>query len=327
MLLLTKIAKSISDWRNKNRIAHLKRSDVEDIIDQNIKLHSDIGTTLKDFTTQEMNDWMTNKVRPALDASHDEFHTCLDEFYKYLGNTAMSAERKCPLSSIRSANSIYAKILAEIKPKLDDFIQKETVDIYETKMSGLAVLGMLRDSNLIANYSMYLFTYLTRISNGTADGIPRYRNVFLMENAEKAGKIVSMVLEHRGDYNFLDDVSRMRQQGADLVLGVDNKIDFDQRAAMHFYPSDMLDSLLGALSHLNLFDAIGNAWISYKVSKNNKIKESREWMINHVAIIRMELANKDQSSPEYTKLLNVVKAYDAKIAEYDKEIHDFEDGD
>ena len=327
MMFLTKIAKAIQDWRDKNHIAHLKKEDVEEILDQNIKLHQDISTAMKDFTDQEMCDWMTNKVRPALDNSKDEFHTCLDNYYKYLSNTAMAAERKCPLSSIRKVNSIFAKILTEIKPKLDDFITQEKVDIYETKMSTLAILGMIRDSNLVANYSMYLFTYLTRVCNNTTDSIPRYRNQFLIENAEKAGKIISLVMEHRGDYNFLDDVSRIRKQNADLVLGFGGKIDFDQRATMNFYPGDLLDNILGALSHLNIFAAIGNAWINYKVNKNKKIKESREWLINHVAVMKMDLANKDRSSPEYNKILNIIKTYDAKIAEYYKEIHDFEDGD
>jgi hypothetical protein len=327
MMFLTKIAKAIKDWHDKNRIANMKREDVEDVIDQNIKLHTDISSSLKDFTDQEMCDWMTNKVRPALDHSNDEFHTCLDEYYKHLGNGAMASERKCPLSSLRKANSIFAKILAEIKPKLDDFFDKDSVDIYETKMSTLAVLGMLRDSNLIANFSMYLFTYLTRIGNDTAGSIPKYRNKFVMENAEQVGKIISRVLEHRGDYNFLDDVSRMRKQNADMVLGFGGNIDFDQRAAMNFYPGDLLDTLLGALSHLNIFKAIGNAWLRYKVNRNNKIKESREWLINHVAIMRMDLADKKPSSPEYNKILNVIKTYDAKIAEYDKEIQDFENGE
>lgn len=327
MGILKDIAKNINDWRDKNRIKHMKRSDVEDIISDNIKLHKDIAAAIGNFTDQEMRTWMTNKVRPALDTSNDKYHTCLDEFYKHLGNVASAAERKVPLSSIRKANSDFAKILVDIKGKLDDFIHKEAIDIYESRISTLAILGILRESNLVANFSMYLFTYLCRIYKNSVDSIPRYRNEYMLENAEKAAKIVTKILAHRGPYNFLDDVSRLRKQNADLVLGFGGKIDFDQRATMGFYTDDLLDSIATLLSHLNIFDAVGKAWINYKVNKNKKNKEAREWLINHVNVLRMDLADKDPSSPEYTKMLNIIKAYDAKIAEYDKEIDEFENGD
>ena len=35
--------------------------------------------------------------------------------------------------------------------------------------------------------------------------------------------------------------------------------------------------------------------------------------------MKMDLANKDPSSPEYNKILNIIKTNDKKIAEYDKE--------
>ena len=41
----------------------------------------------------------------------------------------------------------------------------------------------------------------------------------------------------------------------------------------------------------------------------------------------MELAEKDKSSKEYAKLENIIKAYDAKITEYDEAIQAFENGE
>lgn len=40
----------------------------------------------------------------------------------------------------------------------------------------------------------------------------------------------------------------------------------------------------------------------------------------------MELSQMDATSPEYTKLVNIIKAYDVKISEYDEEIEAFENG-
>ena len=39
----------------------------------------------------------------------------------------------------------------------------------------------------------------------------------------------------------------------------------------------------------------------------------------------LELANMDKSSPEYAKLVNIIKAYDEQIAEFDQAIREFEE--
>lgn len=316
--------KLITHTKDTARVKSLRKEDVRTIINQNIKMHNDLKFSLSVMSDSDMHTWMSNTVRPGLNESVDKLRDSYDNFCKKLTGSAISDERKCPLKSLAKANGKYVEILTKIDAKLDDFIDKEKIDLYETRMSQLAILGLLRDSNLIVNYTMYLYSYLVRVAKGDVNSIPGYRQQYILDNTDKAASIVSKILDKRGAYAFLNDVDRIRRQNADLILGANGKFNFHILANRGFYTPDFIDTLLGALACLNLYDAAANFIDDYKIDRNNRNKETREWLNNHVALLRLDLAETDPSSKEYTKLVNIIKAYDEKIAEYDEEINHFE---
>lgn len=318
----------INYTKDKAQMQSLRKDDVITILKQNIEMHKANAETLDVLSTQEMNSWML-KVTQALNSTTSKSRDVYDRYNKGLSSSASALERKCFLSSLKVINKDIIPVLNAILNNIDSFIENDKVELYETKMSQLAILGICRDSTCIATFTQYLYTYLIRVTSNTYDDIPRYREEYMLDNVDKVSKIVSNFCDRKGYYNFNQDMTKIKRQNADLILGANGKFSFNQYigSVRNFYTADILDSILSALSCLNLYDHVMNFIDDYKLERDNRNKETKEWLETHVAVLRMELEEKDKSSKEYAKLENIIKAYDAKITEYDEAIQAFENGE
>lgn len=318
----------INYTKDKAQMQSLRKDDVITILKQNIEMHKANADTLNVLSTQEMNSWML-KVTQALNSTTSKSRDVYDRYNKGLSSSASALERKCFLSSLKVINKDIIPVLNGILNNIDSFIENDKVELYETKMSQLAILGICRDSTCIATFTQYLYTYLIRVTSNTYDDIPRYREEYMLDNVDKVSKIVSNFCDRKGYYNFNQDMTKIKRQNADLILGANGKFSFNQYigSVRNFYTADILDSILSALSCLNLYDHVMNFIDDYKLERDNRNKETKEWLETHVAVLRMELEEKDKSSKEYAKLENIIKAYDAKITEYDEAIQAFENGE
>ena len=318
----------VKHTKDKAQMQSLRKDDVVDILKQNIKMHQDNDDILDTMSNEEMNNWFT-KVNQALNETSGKSKDVYDRYCSGLSSNASALERKRFLLSLRKANHDIIPVLNAILSNIDDCMENDTVDLYETRMSQLAVLGICRDSTKLATFTQYLYTYLVRVTADTYSDIPRYREEYMINNVDKVSKMVSDFIDRKGYYNFNQDMTRIKRQNADLILGANGKFSFNQYigSVRNFYTADILDSILSALSCLNLYDHVMNFIDDYKLERNNRNKEIKTWMESHVAILRIELADKDRMSSEYAKLENIIKAYDAKIAEYDEAIQTFENGE
>lgn len=302
----------------------LRQEDVADLIKTNISIHTNIYNCLAVRDDKSMNNWYNTSLKTKLAQSTERSKDIYNEFVKGLSGKARAVEEKRFLGSILKVNKEFIDILKELNDHLDELFEKKKVDIYDTRMSQIAILGILKNSDCVANFSLYLYSFLTRVGK-TSDSIPRYRDVFMQENVAKVSMLTNLVLMHKGPYEFLNNVRKLRSKGADLILGANGSFSFTNFINRSFYTPDILDALLSALSCLNVFSAVGN-WIDdYKIDKNNRNKEIKEWLENHVALLRMDLEKADKSSQEYARLEKIIKAYDEKIAEYDERIKEFEE--
>lgn len=318
----------VNHTKDKAQMQSLRKDDVVTILKQNIDMHKANADALNVMSAQEMNNWML-KVTEALNNTPGKSRDVYDRYMKGLSSSASALERKCFLGSLKTINKDIVPILEEILKNIDSFMENDKVELYETRMSQLAVLGICRDSTRVATFTQYLYTYLIRVTNDTYGDIPRYREEYMLDNVDKVSKIVSNFVDRKGYYNFNQDMVKIKRQNADLILGANGKFSFNQYigSVRNFYTADILDAILSALSCLNLYDHVMNFIDDYKLERNQRNKETKAWLETHVAMLRMELAEKDKSSKEYARLENIIKAYDAKITEYDEAIQAFENGE
>lgn len=329
--VFSSIVKTITDKAAKGtkKFEKLSKEDVITLITQNIETHTTCVNVLSAFDDQLMNKWYVDKVSIALKDATDKAKDVYDKYAKNLSSKASAAERKRFLSSLCIANTEFISVLNEIMSNIDEIFTQDTVTIYDTHISHLTVLGLIKESTRVALFTEFLYSYLVKVTNNMAAGIPRYREAFMLETVNDVAKTVNKIIDGDGYFNYRRDIEGIKRHNADLVLGANGKLNNINQYAntvRHFYTPNVLDTIMSALSTLNIFDHLMNFIDDYKVARNRRNRETKEWLEGHVALLNMELSQMDATSPEYTKLVNIIKAYDVKISEYDEEIEAFENG-
>lgn len=323
MDLASGLAKIVKD---KVKLRSLNKSDIQTLLRNNIEGHKKMVYVLDLQDDRSWQSWFNKDVKNALNKSNSPAKGVLNNYIKALSGKAAQEERKRPLKSLREANDKFAEVLENISKKIDMLMEQEAIDIYNVRMSHIAVLGILRQSDMVMNFSMYLYAFLVRSASHTVSSIPRYREIFLQDKQDRVSKIVSQILDKKGPYTFLGEVQSLRSKQADIVLGATG-FSTPGNSIISGFSISFLDNIMTALSCLNIFGAALDAWDDYKMEKYEKNKETKEWLEQHNALLRMDLEEMDKTSPQYQKTLAVIKAYDEKIAEYDEKITKFEQED
>lgn len=310
------------------KLRSLKKEDLQNLLNENIRAHEQLADLLLTGETRDLNLWVKNKVNPVLhqlkDASMRDTYL---NFVKALHGKASSEERTRALGALQKANAAYAKVLQEISNNIDKLMEEEAVDVFHIRVTHIAALGIIRQSDAVCNYTVYLYTLMTRAAIHEVAGIPKYRLVYLRDHTPDVANYVSDILDKKGIYTFLNDVKTLRSRAADVVLGASGSFDFRPGNLSGFYMPNFIDTLTSALSALNIFRAAMDAWDDYQLAKYERNKEMKEWLESHVALLRMDLTDMDQTSPEYIQMTNIIQAYDDKIAEYDRDILAFENAE
>ena len=319
-----RLSKLVSDTV---KIRSINKDELQQFLRNNIESHQQLDKILSNFSDKEMSEWFHIKLQQAIKGNNNPCKNVYSNFLKGLRGKAADAERKRPLGAILNANAAYCKLLEEVSKKIDYLVENDSVTIFNVRMSFLAILGLLRNSDKVLKFSQFMYTFLVRVESRSATGIPKYRDQYLIDNWQEVANQISLIVDKKGPYNFLQDVDTMRKRNADVVLGATGKFDFMNYITKSNYTPGFLDNLLSALSCLNIFGAALDAWDDYRLERYKRDKETKEWLETHVSLLRMDMDSMDKTSPEYKKMIDIIKAYDDKISEYDKAISDFEKED
>ncbi len=306
------------------KLRSLRKSDVELLLDNNIRDHEKIENILDLMNDAEMKRWMKEKVQPNLKSANSKLKDTYNKYFAGLSGKALSEERSRPFGALKETNHKYIKILKEIRKNIDHIIETESMTIFECRMSHLNVLGIMRQSNIVLNYTVYLYTFLVKVASGHVGLIPRYREEYILKHHNDVVKTVNNVLNKDANYSFLREVDTLRSRNADLVLGATGRFDFHNLAVISNYNISFLDNLLTALSCLNIFGAAMDAYDDYVLTNHQRDVEMKEWLENHISLMKMDLDGMDHSSPEYKKTLDIIESYESKLSDLQKDIDEFE---
>lgn len=334
---------------SKQKPETIDRDTLRQSVEDSLGVHQCLVEVLTSVDSKRLKEWMQTRVDQALrtdnSVSKDAYYTYL----RSLDSRLKKIETDVPFSSLVEANKIYVSFLTDVLKNFDTLVEKQTLTIYDFKLSLAGLCGYLDKSKLICDFSSYLFAYLVRTGGGISRDIPKYRGVYLMDRAEFAAKIISETVSEKNELKFIGNVKNARSKFSDL--------EFSQNGAFTSDKAKFIESQ----GDKNLFDpfttaaliagaqAIGKFVITAKgaaiigttlaiLSKgfivrnynralmwnHNRKQETREWLQQHVGLLRLQLAELDPSSPEFAKLESIIKAYDDDIADYDRDIAEFE---
>lgn len=326
MNLFSNVAAALNQkFNDKPANKMLSKENIENLLSDNIESHANVAKILGALSDKEVNSLYEDTIKVALKKTNSPLKDVYDTFVSKLKGAAQTAERKRFFGSLQSANEAYAKTMTKVIAELDKIFDKEDTEIHSARLSQLAIMGLLKSSDALITFTVYLYAFLTRVAIDNGDGIPKYRQVAIMDNLNDVVKTVNEILDKKGIEKLLGDITYAKNKGLDVkVASFSDQFDFDRNITTVGFGATFMDCLANVLYCLNIFAHISNAIDDYRIKKNKRNREIKEWLEQHVALLRLEVANKDKKDPEYAKLIKIIKAYDEEIAEYEQAINEFE---
>lgn len=237
---------------------------------------------------------------------------------------ALVAERKSFFGATIDTARIFLRLNEELQRNLGSFTKEAGVILYETKLSTVMLLGILREIDFFINYCSYLWGHVTD-SISRSKFVPiGYQAKYLKDGLEKYITIVNDVCNKESTYSFIRSINEIKKKHADLLLYANGQsfLDFLDPSA---YGSTEQRQLQNGIIGFNIVAYIVERIDEYKHCVYMKNKLYKEWLENKIALMRYDLMNVSPDSPEYQKILKRIEAYDAEIAKYDKKLREYEE--
>lgn len=264
-----------------------------------------------------------------------------------------AAKNDSPASTSGKACKIYADIVASVKSHTDskvafaDIIKtakaiknvlnnfyansklvmdnKDQLNIHNAKLSHATALGMIQNAQHYLDYTLCLFnttTYEIIQRNGIHELAPiaPYRYKFLEDfKNEFVDTFKQMAFGKHSTY--LSNFKKLRSSKDDVYL-VNNNGDSNMIMLDDLSKQNLNKSFIGNWT-LNPFRWLGEVYNVYRHNMYTKMAAEKEDLEAHVALLQMELADKDPNSEEYAKAVKVIDSYNQMIAELDQKINEY----
>jgi len=304
----------------------VKKTDIEDYILQSISASRGLAGQLQQLVDEPFR----SKILETLTArSKDSTAFGVIGYKQYrskLRGKPDVSEKKIPLSSLLTTVQMQVSALEELHGNLDKIFASRQINMFNTRLSHIAIIGLLIESSVTYRYGLYLLSAL--IADVTKDEyIPaRYRREFFKNKSQLVANAINRNAYQRGGYAMSAIIADMKSKAIDVNLfDAENNILVDEVpiGKMSKQATIMLD-LGGAAT--NFFRWIGEVWVTKRKERIDRIRREKAWMTARVALLKMELDGIDKKSGEYQRQLDIIAKYeeminstDAKIQAYEKD--------
>ena len=302
-------------------VKHVDRDAMKEYISSLLVDQRNVQGALKELTSSG------SKLKKALEANQkDKSKPGVQAYYAYRGmlaqnrdKRAVKAEDETPLAALSNTVAINIEVLEELEATVDGIFTNKTINIFNSRLSHVVVLGILAESKLIYNYSRYLISGITSSLTKQRD-IAKYRYAFLSEQGQQMANIVTRAHAKTGSYNFKAMIKDLKTSSVDVSLIDDLTNVVPSNIDESKIKQNTLNLMRLGIPNLNIFRWLGEMWVTRKHNRAEEAKKEKEWMEAHVALLKMDLDEMDPDSPEYKKLVKIIEKYEEMITAADRKI-------
>lgn len=328
MSIFDTISKSVAKIFTRNDKQNLKISAEQ--VETLARLQKDglnsVVNTLSVFTSSDMNSLYKKYLTNIRSNDSSKVGYIIPSFTKKFQSKALVEETKQVFGATLLASKNYVSILDEILKNFNEYIPEEGLLINNTKVSTIMILGVIYQAKFLNDYINYLWSHFTKtVVNDASANLP-YQGKFLSVNYDKFITIVNTSCNRDSAKVFLNSIRTLKQKHADAFLYQDGRVFLtyaDKNAYSGVDNEKIVDGLIG-------FNIVAHVFTWLDIFNHNeylKKKMLKEKYESTVALMRYELMDVDEESPEYKILMKRIKQYEDKIASYDKKIQEYEQED
>lgn len=237
-----------------------------------------------------------------------------------LNSQANKEERAVPFSSLLKAAQGYKLVIDDLDKSIDKLFENKVISLYNTKLSHVAVIGVIRNASDLCDFAWFLFNGVCFDIGMGIEKPAKYRFSYMNTVKERMSGLVNDIYAGIGDGAIFNEILKLRKDNKDLLL-----VNEEEKASSGMLATAQLNrgltgSITAGLMNLNVFRWIGEAWNSYRDSHYRGLEEKRDWMQTHVQLLRLKLQGMDENDREYQKLQKIINNYDNMVAAADEKI-------
>ena len=299
----------------------ITKENIIDLIDQNLGYLYNVSgffTALGDSSAQ-LQSWIASNRRATNLKSIDLFNK-LDAGLIGAAKAAMSDRFLGGFSDTTNALII---ILEEISGNIDKFFAEKNVTVYNTKISQVAVFGMIDNVKTFAEYVNRFIAILMADRNPNLDKPERYVYDFVDSNTEIVSSLMNRVVNQKLSKTFSAAILKYRSSGSDItVVNPENKPTV-QFAKIN---TEVTENDIAAGAHgIAIFRWFANWRVDVADKKNRKRVAEREQLQARARLLQLELDGIDPNSPEYQRLVKIISNYQKQIDRLNQDIAKYEE--
>lgn len=240
-----------------------------------------------------------------------------NQIFGTIGSAAQRAMNDRFLGAFQDTLAGLIAIMEELNSNIDLLFQDKNITIYNTKISQVAVLGMIDNSRMFSQYVVnYIALFMADRSESLAMPVPAVIRS-LQANTPAIAELINRVIGNKLNRTFVAAIKRYRGTGSDTGVVQGNKAS-TQFAKVN---NDITDSdILAGARGIKLFRMFQDLWVDHMDAKLRKLRAERELLQARAQLLQLELAGIDESSSEYKKQLDIIKNYQKLIDRLDQRI-------
>lgn len=237
-----------------------------------------------------------------------------------LSGQAQREERKVAFSSLLHAAKSYLLVLDEIDRNIDKLFENKVISLYNTKLSHIAIFGVIRNACDLCDFSWFLFNGICYDIGMGIERPAKYRFSYMNSVKEKMSGLVSDIYAGVGDGAIYNEIMKIRRENKDMLIVNDNNEVNDSMISSAGLNKGISGSITAGFMSINVFRWIGEAWNNFRDSHYRALEEKRDWMQTHVQMLRLKLQGMNENDREYQKLQKIINNYDNMVAAADEKI-------
>lgn len=234
----------------------------------------------------------------------------MGEVYSHLTGKAKLSMEKAFCGPIVDSMAGFIAMFDEIINNIGKLFADKTFNLYNTKVSHVAVLGMIHDANILNRVVEAFIAQLCHDKCAELSVAP-YQSKLLAGSAQEIADIVNKCVDARHSKSFTAAVLKYKTSGNDVTI-----LNSSNDSAVQFAKLDgnISESTIKSGSRgLAIFRWIGDFWTDYQDAKMRKQAALRDEHEARVKFLQMLLLDADPSSAEYERLTKIISNYEMLI--------------
>ena len=215
-------------------------------------------------------------------------------------------------------------ILNEVVNNIDALYSEKVITIYNTKVSQVAVLGMIHSSRV---FSTFVTNYIAQMMSDRSASLFKpaaYVTEELKDDLPAVIGLINRVIGGQLSKSFVKAIIKYRASGVDTsIVNQDNKVTV-QFARVN---NDVTDSdiMAGAKGLIGISKWIGDLFVDIADLRLRLLRSQREQLQARVQLLQLELDGSDENSAEYKHQVDIIKNYQKLIDRLNQKLAKYEE--